>query len=125
MTEFTEAIKFLRKLAEDKKNWDSGMLNAEKLLQAAERAEGVVRGAAEREQALQASIARLAAEEIALQQSVKLVKKDLTGWKDDLAAKEKSKAEILGGWDRKIELKEQRLAELTAKLEDVRARATV
>ncbi len=125
MTEFTDAIKLLRKLAEDQKNWNSGMLNADKLLQAAERAEGVVRGAAEREQALQASIARLAAEEIALQQSVKLVKKDLAGWKDDLAAKEKSKAEILGEWDRKIDLKERRLAELTAKLEDVRARATV
>ncbi len=125
MTEFTEAIKFLRKLAEDQQNWNSGMLNADKLLQAAERAEGVVLGAAEQEQAYKASNTRLAAENIALEKSNKLLQKEVGGWKDDWAAKEKSKAEILGEWDRKIDAKEHRLAELTAKLEDVRARATV
>ena len=125
MTEFTDAIKFLRKLAEDQKNWNSGMLNSEQLFQAAERAVTVVLDAAQQEQTLQASITSLRAEEIAAQKNLKLVQGEVSGWKDDLAEKEKIKAERLGELDRQIDVKEQRLQELTAKLEDVRARATV
>ena len=69
--------------------------------------------------------AALGADQIALQKSLKVVQGEVSGWKGDLAAKEKIAAERLGELDRQIEVKEQRLQELTAKLDDVRARATV
>ncbi len=125
MTAFTEGLKILRKITEEEKHWRSGLLRIEELLQAAEHAERVVLDAAQKEQTLQASIASLGADQIALQKSLKLVQGEVSGWKGDLAAKEKIAAERLGELDRQIEVKEQRLQELTAKLDDVRARATV
>ncbi len=122
---YANGLKILRKVAEDERNWRSGMQQIEELLQTAEQADHLLRDKARQQADLEENINRLSAEETALQKSVQLLQKEVGGWKADLQEKERIKADRLSELDGQIEAKAQRLAELMAKLEDVRVRVSV
>lgn len=125
MTNYAGGLKILKKMAEEERNWRSGMQQIEELLQTAEQADHLLRDKARQQADLEENINRLSAEETALQKSVQLLQKEVGGWKSDLQEKEKIKAQRLGELDSQIQMKEERLAELMAKLEDVRIRVSV
>ncbi len=125
MNEWDEGLKWLKKQAEDLRNWQSGFLQAEKLYELGKQADHRLRNQSREEADLKENIARYSAEETALRKSVQLLQKEVGGWKSDLGEKERIKADRLSELDGQIEAKAQRLAELMAKLEDVRVRVSV
>ena len=122
---FANGLKILRKITEEERNWRSGMLQIEELLQTAEQADAVLRDKAKQHAELEETISRLCAEETALKRSVQNFQKESGGWKADLQEKERIKTDRLNALDDQIDVKETRLAELMEKLEEIRGRVTV
>jgi len=123
--EIQDAIKVLKKDVEEEKNWRSARLKMIEVLETVDRGAADLAQLEARKRALHEDCARLGAEQTSLQHSVKRLQQEVSGWKADLAAKEKLKAERCCSIDEEIAAKERRLAELNTELRALKDRVSV
>ncbi len=122
MSGYQDGLRVLKKIAEEQRNWQSGLLQIETLLAAGERAEAVLRDKTQREADLDARVARLTAEEATLRAAVEgfATRKDAQA--QALKAAAAPLREELAALERQVAGQRQALADVKAEVAAVLAR---
>src|SRR5262245_3083794 len=110
MSQFTDALRILAKIAEDRRNWEAGMSKIEELLKAAEAADAALSAHETRRAQLVKEVARLENETRQHQESVSKVKARLDGFNEELGKREAAAQARLGALDEQIKASEEKLA---------------
>src|SRR5882724_4193909 len=116
--DYSDGLTILRKIAEDEKNWRTGMQQIGGLLELAQRADASLQGLETRRARLATDIDRLQKEQTALEATVQETRKSLDGFTSELNARESEKAAILTSLNKQIREKEEALGTVSAAFDE-------